>query len=163
MAGKRLAEWTGRDADHHVRHIKALGQDIGRNQAVDLRVRLGEVIDHILLEFLVVPVADADEVVTGFGELLLQVFAVSDAGTEHDGLARPAEYLVRLLDPLGNDIAGDLDAAFRRFLLRPFPGYLLRAGHVDFVRDENAQRSQPTAVDLFLDRRCRYNVAVGLP
>ena len=70
VGGERLGERSSRHADHYVRHIKPLGQDVCSYQAVDGGVGLGEVFNHILLELIVISVADADEVKPCLGKLL---------------------------------------------------------------------------------------------
>ena len=84
---------------------------------MNLRVRLAEVLDHILLELIVIPIADADEVESNLGKLLGQVRPVSHARAEHNRLDWLTKYLIGLLNPCRNDIARDLDASVSTLLL----------------------------------------------
>ena len=52
------------------------------------------------------------------------------AGGKHHSLFRTAEQLVGLIDPLVNYVAGNLHSALCCFVLRPFAGHFLGAGHV---------------------------------
>jgi len=137
---QRLGEWPRRHANHGVWHVEALGQNVGGDQPVNLGVRLRKICDHVLLVLVIVLVRKADEVVARFSKLLGQIGAVRHASAKHNGLARPAKNLVRLLHPSGNNVARDLHATLGHFVLRPFAGHLLGAGHVDLFGDKHLER-----------------------
>ena len=70
-----------------------------------LSIRFSKVLDHILLELIVVPVTDADKVVSLFGEPLTQVYPVVYTSTKDNSLAWLAKDLMGFLDPLRDNVA----------------------------------------------------------
>ena len=116
---------------------------------MDLCIWLAEVLDDLLLPLLIILVADADEVVSLGLELPCKMNTMIHARCEHDGLHGLAEYLQRLADPLGHNVAGDLHAASAGFLLRPLACNFLRASHVDFFCNEHAQGYENFLLDKF--------------
>ena len=58
-----LGKGSCRYAYKHIRHIKSLGQYVCGYQPMNLCVGLREVFDHLLLELIVILIADRDEVI----------------------------------------------------------------------------------------------------
>ncbi len=79
MRAERLGERAGAYADANVCDVKTLCQKIGCNKPVNIGIGLAELFQHLLLVFVVVLVADADEIEPGFAELLNQVSTVRNA------------------------------------------------------------------------------------
>ena len=142
MRRQGLGERTSRDADHHIRHIKTLRQDVHSNQPVDACIRLGEVLEHLLLVLVCVHVTDWHEVVPSLVELGCKVSAVRNRRRKHDRLAWATKHLVRLLDPLVDHITRDLDATLCRLCVRPLTRNLLGSRHVDLFGEKDTQRHE---------------------
>ena len=162
VGGQRLAEWPSRHADHHVRHVKAFGQNVSGDQAMYLCVRLRELSDDILLELLVVAVTQSHKVVARLRKLLRQVRAMSYARAKHNGFAGTAKDFHRLGFPLCHHIACNLDASVAGFRLAPFTGHLLGTGHVDLFGHKDLQRHQHLLVDQIFGGHSRDDVVVDL-
>ena len=139
MGAEALAKRSSRYANHHVRHVKSLGQNVRGYQAVDLCVRSAKVFDGNALEVIVLLVGDRDKVISGIVKLFLKVAAMFYASTEHNGLAWAAKDLVGFLNPFAHDVAGDLHTALAYLIGRPFARCLLGALHVDLFRHKDLE------------------------
>ncbi len=162
MAGKRLAERAGRHANHHIRHIKALRENVGRNQPVNGGIGTAEILDSLALKFVVVVVADRDKVISSLGKLVGKIGPMRHASGKYNRFARPAKYFMGFFDPFSNNIAGNLDAALGGVFLAPLASNLLRTFHVDFLRHKHAKRGQPSLLDKFLGRGGGDNSGVSV-
>ena len=87
---------------------------------------------------------------------------MTNAGAEHNSLARPTKYFVSLFNPLRHNIARDLDAALRSFCLRPLARYFLCAFHIYFFGQKNTQRNQYIVIYQLLGRYRTDDVIVYL-
>ena len=54
MGGQGLGERPGRHPNHHIRDIKPPGENVRRNQPMNVRVRTGKVLNRIPLEGIIV-------------------------------------------------------------------------------------------------------------
>lgn len=103
----------GRQEMHKdIGNVESLGQHRARNQPIDSAVRLAE-LGNLCPAFVIVSIEVADllEIEARISELAAELRAMLHRGREHDGLGRPAEMLVGLLDPCLHNIANDCDAA----------------------------------------------------
>ena len=113
---------------------------------MNFSIWLAEILNSFTLVIVIVFVGYRDKVIALLCKLLHQVCTVRYASTKNDGLAWLAEYFVSFLDPLFDNISGDLHAPGCGNLLAPFSTDLFSPRHIDFFGDVDLQRGKPMVI-----------------